>query len=384
MKVSAVAQLVEGPFDEGKVKAVAQQLRAQLGQKPSVAFVFTTEDYQDHWEDFSETLRVHGHVPTLIGATSTGIVGTGAEVEGGRGFSVVLMHLPESKVKVRQVSAEMVEESSTPRDWHEGNDHQELPKVWLACMECVRFPVESWLQQWNEAYPGVPMLGGLISGESKLYLNEESVSGGLLVGLYGDVPVQTIVSQGCKPIGHSFTVTAVEHNVLQTLGSLPAYQVLNAAFETLTPQEKERAKGNLFAGLAMSEYVEEFKRGDFLVRHILGADPATGAVALGAMPRVGQTLQYQLRDAKAATEELQALLLQAVAQRKEPRPGAGLLFTCGGRGKGLFGVPHHDAGLVDRFFPELPVAGFFAAGEIGPVGARNFIHGYTASIGLIG
>jgi small ligand-binding sensory domain FIST len=360
-------------------------MRRELGDKPTLGFIFATEDYQNHWADFSEILRVHGHLPILVGATSNGIIGTNREMEGQPGFSALFLRLPETKVKVIPVTNEMVEASGGARYWHQqtGLGATEV-STWVACMECVRFQVETWLSEWNAAYPGIPVIGGLVSGEHKVYYNEENVSGGVLLGLHGQGQIQAIVSQGCKPIGNPFTVTKVEQNVLYTLGSLPAYQVLNEAFEGLSREEKERARGNLFAGLALSEYIEDFKRGDFLVRHILGADPGTGAVALSALPRIGQTLQYQLRDAASASEELKLQLQSYLAADPPPAPSAALLFSCAGRGKGLFGHSNHDAGSIHQGFPNLPLAGFFGAGEIGPVGHRNYIHGYTAAIGMVG
>ena len=133
--------------------------------------------------------------------------------------------------------------------------------------------------------------------------------------------------------------------------------------------------------MVVDEYKEKFARGDFLVRNILGADPATGAVVVGAHPRTGQTLQYQLRDAVSADEELKALL--APLARRAEKPVASLLFCCNGRGKNLFGSPDHDARVVAEALGPLPSAGFFCNGEIGPVAGRNFLHAYTASIGLI-
>ncbi|HEX4139634.1 MAG TPA: FIST C-terminal domain-containing protein, partial [Candidatus Methylacidiphilales bacterium] len=143
-----------------------------------------------------------------------------------------------------------------------------------------------------------------------------------------------------------------------------------------------QARGHLFAGIAVSEYLEDYKRGDFLVRNIIGADPKSGAVAINATPRVGQTLQYQLRDSRVATDELRRLLRGEVAQTSAPY--AGLLCTCHGRGRGLFGGPNHDAGLINEFYQGLPMAGLFANVQLGPVGERSFAHGYTASLALIG
>ena len=191
------------------------------------------------------------------------------------------------------------------------------------------------------------------------------------------------MSQGCKPIGEPLTVTHAERNVLLTLGSRPAYEVLSDVYKELSDAEREQARGHLFAGLAVSEYLEDYKRGDFLVRNIIGADPKSGAVAINAVPRVGQTLQYQLRDSRVARDELRRLLAQEAA-RRPVAPYAGLLCTCHGRGRTLFGDASHDAGLINEFFPSLPLAGLFTNVQIGPVGERSFAHGYTASLALLG
>ena len=249
-----------------------------------------------------------------------------------------------------------------------------------------RFDADTWLREWNSAYRGIPVLGGLAGGPRD---GEDVTVFGPAIGRTADalavaldrVRLETVVSQGCRPIGEPLPVTRADEHLLIELGSRPAYQVLEQAFNTLADADKQRARGNLFAGLAVDEYKEHFGRGDFLVRNILGADPATGAVVVGAHPRTGQTLQYQLRDAASADEELKSLLAPLAA--RNGKPVASLLFCCNGRGKHLFGAPHHDAGTVAESLGPVPSAGFFCNGEIGPVGGSNFLHGYTASIGLL-
>jgi len=192
--------------------------------------------------------------------------------------------------------------------------------------------------------------------------------------------VRTIVSQGCKPVGEPFTITRAEETLVYEMGSRPAYQVLSETFNALSDDEKERARGNLFAGIAASEYVADLKRGDFLIRNLLGADPQTGAVAIGARARTGQTLQYQLRDKVTAHNDLLGL-----ARRNDyglGAPFASLVFSCNGRGQRFFEVPNHDAAALVEIFGPLPSAGFFCNGEIGPVGNASYLHGYTASIAL--
>jgi small ligand-binding sensory domain FIST len=215
-----------------------------------------------------------------------------------------------------------------------------------------------------------------------LFRDRGLVEATVAIGLRGGVRLETVVSQGCRPIGDALPITGADRNIITTLGSRPAYERLVEAIEGLSPLEKGlAAEGNLFAGLAMSEYVDEFKTGDFLVRNILAADPESGALALGASPRVGQTLEFQLRDRDSAHGELHRLL--RAKQRSRMKPFASLVFSCTGRGRFLFGEPHHDACALTEYLGTHPSAGFFCNGEIGPVGKRNFVHGYTASIGLL-
>ncbi len=261
-------------------------------------------------------------------------------------------------------------------------------KAWLVFLNPYSLNVELWLKQWNQAYPRVPILGGMANGvvgdpEAWIFSDDQAVPGGVAIALQGDVAVYPVVSQGCKPIGEPLTVTHAEKNVLLTLGSRPAYEVLSDVYKELSETEREQARGHLFAGIAVSEYLEEYKRGDFLVRNIIGADPKSGAVQINATPRVGQTLQYQLRDSRVATDELKRLLREQLAHTAPP-PYAALLCTCHGRGRGLFGGPNHDAGLVNDFYPGLPMAGLFANVQLGPVGDRSFAHGHTASLALLG
>jgi len=189
-----------------------------------------------------------------------------------------------------------------------------------------------------------------------------------------------LVSQGCRPVGEPLTITGAEGHLVTSLGSKPAFEVLDATFGSLPPGDKAVAKDNLFVGLAMSEYLEEFKTGDFLVRNLIGGDPQTGVLAVGTSPRVGQTLQFQLRDRDSADAELRHLLEEV--RKDGVEPFASLLFCCNGRGRHLFGTANHDAGVVEELLGTKPSAGFFCNGEIGPVGGRNFVHGYTASIAL--
>lgn len=388
MTFKATSKLVHGRFSEDIVREAAIALREQLGQNPTLGLLFVSPDYIEHLDDVLEITRLHGHVPILAGCTSLGLIGTGEESEALSGFSLMLLSMPGCEVHPFNFTQSMIEESGGVADYwhHKTGVATDNIKAWMVFVDPFNCQIDAWLKQWNKAYPGVPCFGGLACGpstsnESWVYLNDKIVECGLAIGLGGDIRVDTLVSQGCRPIGEPLTVTQAQQNFLLTIGSKPAFEVLNDVYQSLPDKERQNARGHLFAGLAMNEYVEDFKRGDFLIRNIVAADPSSGAVAINALPRVGQTIQYHLRDAAAATADLKALLKEA--QQHAPNAAAGFLCNCNGRGRELFDVANHDAKLIDHHFPNLPLTGFFGNGEIGPIGTQNYSHGYTASLALL-
>ncbi|MDB6156159.1 MAG: hypothetical protein JWL90_4612 [Chthoniobacteraceae bacterium] len=382
MPNSAASRLVLGHYSEQVVIETARETLRAAGGHVSCGFVFASADYRPHLADFLELIQLHGHVPILAGCSGVGLVGTGAEAEGATGFSLLLLDLPETELHTVELTAADTENSTaTPDYWHRITGVRDVD-AWTVLADPTAFPVEPWLNEWNAAYPGVASIGGISSGGKRgddifLMRDRHIIEGAVAIGYKGGVRIETLVSQGCRPIGEPFTITGAEQNFVLSLGSRPAYEILQETFEALPDSDKELAQGNIFAGLAVSEYVDEFKTGDFLVRNLLGADPEHGVLALGAYPRVGQTLQFQLRDRRSADTELRHL-----AAQKEIRPFASLLFPCSGRGKHLFGTANHDAEVLRETFGSHPSAGFFCNGEIGPVGGKNFVHGYTASAAL--
>ncbi len=253
--------------------------------------------------------------------------------------------------------------------------------------EPFSFPADLLLRQLNQHRPGVPVVGGMASGamhagQNRLLLGSREITrGAVAVLVHGAIRLKTVVSQGCRPIGRPLVVTKAQGNAILQLGGRPAFEQLQAIYGELSPDEQQLARQGLHVGQVINEYQEQFGRGDFLVRNVQGADPATGAIAIGDVVRVGQTVQFHVRDAATADEDLNALLASAKENSKADCLGA-LLFTCNGRGKRLFDEPDHDARTVSKFWHDLPLAGFFAQGEIGPIGGRNFLHGFTASIVL--
>ena len=263
---------------------------------------------------------------------------------------------------------------------------------WLAFLDPFHLDGESWLRSWNQNYPQQPVYGGMaaggISGDApepftQLYLNGEVFEdGGVVLAIGGEVAVTGVVSQGCTPIGEAWTLTRVEHNLIRNIGNRPAYAVLSETVQKLSAEDQKKSAGNLHIGLVVNEYLEDFHRGDFLVRNLLGGDPESGVLAVGALPRMGQTVQFQRRDAAAASEDLNELLARTKNTLENREIFGGALFCCNGRGKNLFGRPSHDAELLQAHFGPTGVAGFFCNGEIGPVGDKNFLHGFSAAAAL--
>lgn len=384
MPNSAASRLVLSAFSEPVVAEAARSILHELGGRASCAFVFCSSDYRPQLHDFLEVLQLNGHFPLIVGSSGSGLVGTATEAESASGFSVLALNLPDTRLVPLSFSAPNAPSWDDAGAWREAAGGENAD-AWMLLADPTAVPSEQWLETWGRAFPGVPCFGGLASGGRALedmfvFRDRDLLEGGVALGFRGGVKIHTLVSQGCRPIGEALPVTGVEDNIIQTLGSRPAWRILDDAFQSLTGAEKAAAKGNLFAGLAMSEYHEEFHRGDFLIRNILGADEETGAVAIAAYPRVGQTVQYQLRDAAAADEDLTQLA--ASLRDSGVKPFASLLFSCGGRGRGLFGSPDHDASILAETFGNHASAGFFCNGEIGPVGGKNFVHGYTASAAL--
>ena len=305
------------------------------------------------------------------------------------GIALGLYHLPGAKLQAHTFTQQDVEAMASPEDWHQKTGISNgANNGWLVFADPFTVDCDAWLRSWDAAYSPVPTLGGLASGDpmeqrTQVYLNSEVLdSGGVALSIGGDVALEGVISQGCTPIGESWTITKAENNLIHKIANRPAYDVLLDTFNTLSSELQARLRGNLFVGLVTNEYQEEYHRGDFLIRNLLAADPKSGTIAVSALPRTGQAIQFQSRDASTATDDL-AQLLEAASLRIGHREiYGGCLCSCNGRGRSLFGRPDHDASLVQKHLGPLGLTGFFCNGEIGPVGGRSFLHGYTASLAL--
>lgn len=386
----AVAAHFAGTWEEARVQRWAESVRARLNAPAvSLGIILMTPDYFDVAAEVLEVIRLHARVPLLVGCSSQSLIVNEEELENQPGLGLQLFHLPAGEVKAVHLTQAAMEDLEVPGDWHARTGVAPAStRGWLVFADPFNMDGESWLRAWNEAYPGIPAVGGLASGvfeeqRTQVYLNGYAFEEGIIaVSVGGGVKLECVISQGCTPIGTPWTVTRADRNFILQIANRPAYNVLVDTFNGLSDSVKEKAQGNLFVGFASSEYRDEFRRGDFLVRNLLGADPENGVIAVGAMPRTGQTIQFHRRDAGSATEDLAACLTAARERLTGETVYGGVVGICSGRGRRLFGKPNHDASLIQEQLGPLPLSGFFCNGELGPVGNRNFLHGYTASLGL--
>jgi len=386
----AIAAHWPGGFDETGLRQWAEDLRRQLlAPQVSLGLVFMSPAFFPNARQTLEILRVHARIPLLAGCSSNGLIVGNQEIENASGLVLALFSLPGADLKGFRFSQAQVEEANGAVYWHlESGVEPAHTHGWLAFLDPFHLDVESWLRLWNAAYAPVPLYGGLASGAApepltQVYLDGDVFEdGGVAVSVGGDVALTGVISQGCTPIGETWTLTKVEQNIIHQIGNRPAYEVLAETFNHLPPDQQKTARGNLFIGLVVNEYLEDFHRGDFLIRNLLGADPRSGSIAVGALPHLGQTVQFQRRSAAAADEDMQELLTRARKQLGDTPIYGGCLCSCNGRGQSLFGRPNHDAQMVQQRLGPMGLAGFFCNGEIGPVGQKSFLHGYTASLAL--
>jgi len=377
-------------MDETGLADWARRLRARLPAKEvSLGLVYLSPKFFPHAAQVLEILRVHARIPLLAGCSGSGLVANAEELEGAGGLVLALYSLPGAKLKGVRFTEEQVATAAGENFWPvETGVAKDKVNGWLAFVDPFHLDAEKWLRSWNENYSPLPVYGGLASGNfpeplTQLYLDGEVFEdGGVAIAVGGEVTLTGVISQGCTPIGEAWTLTRVQQNLIQHIGNRPAYAVLSETVQQLSAEEQRKVQGNLHIGLVVNEYLDEFHRGDFLVRNLLGGDPNSGVLQVGALPRMGQTIQFQRRDAAAASEDLNELLARAKKNLADTEIYGGCLFCCNGRGKNLFGRPSHDSELVQAHFGPTGVAGFFCNGEIGPVGEKNFLHGFTASLAL--
>lgn len=385
--MSYASSLSTNPSTQAAIDEVCSQVRIGLrGELPQLAFLFLTHA---HAAGFSQAAaQVHQALgcDVLLGCAAEAVAGDGVEIERDPAVSLWAAHLPGAIVEPFRLQFRPTADGLVCDGFPDlpANSLDDVRSV-LLVGEPFSCAPDFIIDQLAEVAPGVPLVGGMASGgqgrgQNRLFYQGDCLDQGAVgVVLRGGPIVKSVVSQGCRQIGHTYVVTKSDRNVILELGGKPALERLQETWLEISGEDQRLVQQGLHVGVVMNEYQEAFHIGDFLIANVLGADQETGSIAIGNLVRTGQTVQFHVRDARSADDELRHMLARETQGR---HIDAALLFSCNGRGTRLFSEPHHDASTVQSMCGPLPLAGFFAQGEFGPVGHKNYIHGFTASVVL--
>lgn len=371
-----VSRLITDP-DEVALAAALGGMGRALDEAVHLVWLFASPHFEDRLVPLAARLRARWPGVRVVGCTGGGIIGDDHELEQAPALALLAARLPGVQVEV----------------FHLRQNALAVPPVADAAgvvllSDPYTIDSEAVLAAVEAAVPGAPIVGGLVSGGGRPYDNRLLVDdtlhaeGAVGVILSGDVEVDAVVAQGCRPIGPPLFITRAERNILYSLDNRPAMAALQDVLNELEPADRALARQALFVGLLPEASAGHCRPGNFLVRNLVGLDPRSGALMVGARLAAHGVVQFHVRDAATSAADLEGLLGEAHA--RDPRPAAGaLLFSCLGRGQGLYGVPDHDLDAVQRVLGPLPVAGFFCNGEIGPVHGKAHLHGYTTALALL-
>lgn len=365
---------------------VRQVLAGLQGAAPQLAFLFMTHPHSADFQPAVARVQEALGGAVLLGCAGESVAGGDAEIEGDPAVSLWAADLPGASIESFHLAFRSTADGIVCDGFPEFNaDETAEIRAVLVLGEPFTTAPDFLIEQFADTLPGIPVVGGMASGglgpgQNRLFYRGECLEQGAIgVIVRGGPAIKSIVSQGCRQIGHTYVVTKSEKNVILELGGKPALERLQETWQEISGDDQRLVQQGLHVGIVMNEYQDTFKAGDFLIANVLGADRETGSIAIGSLVRTGQTVQFHVRDAKSADEELRHLLER---ETQDQKTGAALLFSCNGRGTRLFSEPHHDARLVHSVCGAIPLAGFFAQGEFGPVGKKNYVHGFTASIAL--
>jgi len=364
-------------------RRAVSEARAALGDcSPTFAVLFASEHFFGNAQALVAAVAEEtGQVP-LIGCVAEAVAGGSREVESEPAVSLWLA------AELGPVETFAMEFAGTPSGGAFGGYRfEQAAGIRLMICDPFTFPIGDLLAHLNDHVPGATVMGGMASGglrlrQSRLFLDGRVLSRGAVGASLPQAEVHALVAQGCRPVGNPYTTTRADGNVIFELGGRPPLERLRDLAAALPTGDRELLAQGVHLGMVIDEYQAEPGQGDFLIRGVAGVDPESGAIAVGDEVVVGQTVQFHVRDAGTADEDLRRTLEREAEALGARRAAGALLFTCNGRGSRLFAEPDHDAGLLAEVLGKIPVAGFFCAGELGPVGGQNFLHAYTASIAL--
>ena len=377
---------------DAAVADALEHIERQLdSQDPDLVCAFVTRDFGAEQANLRRLLQQRWSDALLFGCCASGVIGAGREIEQEAAVAICAAILPGVKLTPVHVESSELPPVFAERPAWEAALHVSAATrpQFLIITDPFTFPAEDILPGLDRAFPGCLKIGGLASGgrqpgSNLLYLGHNTYrSGAIVLALSGNVQMDSIVAQGCRPIGDPMFVTACHGNLLRELDGSSPRDVLTALYERLNARDRELVGQSLSIGLAMPGQGPSIQSGDFLIRNVLGVDPQSGALWVGAKMEPNSVVQFHVRDALSSAQDLERALTRFRSEHYAP-PASVLLFSCVGRGAGLYGSPDHDSNVLRRSLGDLPIGGFFCSGEIGPVQGLTQVHGYTSAIALIG
>jgi len=369
------------------LKDTAAAVLNRLGEHADVAFVFVNAALAPRAESLAANLKRAIGARVMVGCTGEGVIGPAHEIENQPALALVAAQMPGVEIEPFAIAKrDLMKLALNPASLGEYYHPPFRTQFVVLLADPFSAPMDGVLKAFNQEMEGVPIIGGMASGarqpgETVLFVNSDAIREGIVgVSFAGDIAVDVIVSQGCRPIGPVFEVTEATYNVIDSLGGQSPMTRIQALVDDLDEEDRDLLQNGLFIGRAIDSKKESLGRGDFLVRGVMGVDSNSGAIAIGDNVSAGERVQFHLRDARTAREDLEMMLSPHALFES---PSGALLFSCNGRGTHLYDEPDGDISAITSCFRGLDVAGFFCAGEIGPIGGKNFLHGHTASLALI-
>jgi small ligand-binding sensory domain FIST len=370
------------------IPSVIAEIRKQIsGDKPDFLMLFASPHFAENMHEIVRSVRDELGPRTMIGCTGEGVIGSREEIERRSAISLVAAKMPGVELTTAILRGASLRESlSDNAPILQDTDFPEATKLFVMLADPFTTPMDYVLDAFNEKYPEVPIIGGmasgaLVPGKNVLVVGDTVVRDGTaVVAFSGNLGVDVIVSQGCRPVGPILEVTEAQDNVIRELEGSTPFDHLQDLVSELSDDERRLLQNGLFVGRAIDSSKDALGRGDFLIRGVMGLDRESGALTVGDFIGEGELVQFHLRDAATAKEDLEMML---TPQTLFGTPSGAFLFSCNGRGTRLYDHANGDVSSIQEFFPGINLAGFFCAGEIGPIGGKNFLHGHTASLALI-
>ncbi len=382
----ASALTTEKDFKDA-INNLTTQINYQMGDRSiDLAVIYISPHFKTNATEIGKSLRTSLKARIFIGCSADGVIETNEEIEDAQAISLFTASMPGVELKPFSLNHSDWGKTLENKDsFNKTIPYSEDTKLFMLLADPFTAPMDDVLRSFNQFHPGIPIIGGIVSGsrgpgQSILFFNDQVFNTGAVgITFSGTFEADIIVSQGCRPIGDPFIVTEAKDNVVVSLDGMPPLACLQNLFPQLPLEEQELLQKGLFLGIAVDPEKELFGRGDFLIRGVISIDDQTGAMTIGDYINKNDIVQFHVRDARTAKEDLELLL---TPQKFVAPPQGALLFSCNGRGTHLYDHPNGDISTIQKALGKVNLSGFFCAGEIGPIGGKNFLHGFTASMVL--